>query len=506
MGFRKLFLLLIAALVTTLFSSCNQGSEEVVAFTNVNLVPMTSERIIENQTVLVKGSKIIAIGDSDTLQIPENAKIIEGNGAYLMPGLADMHMHTRADWEDPEIWPVHPLYLYLANGVTTIRDFTPYGSPLDYALKWREEISEGIRVGPTIYASGKLLYASPLEDPEGTVQMNYELGFDFLKLYSYLSKDDFHHAVAAAKALDLYTSGHIPYSVGLEGVIAEGMDEIAHVEELLFEFIDFDRDRQLPPEEWIVYLIESFILQFDPSSSTLQTDFEMENLAMLAGITTRLRTAQVPVCTTMVVDDIIQLKLFHADAFLDRPENKFFESGYLEIFQRGEEKHQVQCRGVESICALKYGIDRWVLKSLHDAGILLLLGTDSGTGGMGIVPGYSIHDELRILVENGFSPYEALVTGTVNAAIVVERMTGDGDFGTIEVGKHADLILVRENPLEDLTTIKEPLGVMAMGRWYPKDLLDQMIQIPTLETSTQSIKTMELAQAIGYSSFRFSPP
>jgi hypothetical protein len=500
MGFRKLIILLIAALVTTLLSSCNQGSEEMVAFTYVNLIPMNSERTIENQTVLVKGSKIIAIGDSDTLQIPESAKFVKGNGAYLMPGLADMHMHTRADWEDPEVWPVHPLYLYLANGVTTIRDFAPYGSPLDYALQWREEIRKGTRIGPTIYASGKLLYASPLEDPEGIVRKNYKLGFDFLKLYSYLSKDDFHRAMAAAKALDLYTAGHIPYAVGLEGVLAEEMDEIAHVEELLFEFIDFDRDRQLSPEEWIVYIIESFMLQFDPASSTLQADFEMENLATLTGIAAQLRTAQVPVCTTMVVDDVIQLKLFHPDAFLERPENKFFESGYLESFQRGEEKHQVQCRGVEGICAFKYGVDRWVLKSLHDAGILLLLGTDSGTGGMGIVPGYSVHDELRILVENGFSPYEAIATGTINAAIVVERMTGDGNFGTIEVGKRADLILVRENPLEDVTTIKEPLGVMAMGRWYPTNLLDQLIQIPTLETSTQGIKVMELAQTIGYRS------
>ena len=150
-----------------------------------------------------------------------------------MPGLADMHMHTRADWEDPEIWPMHPLNLYLANGVTTIRDFAPYGSPLDIALQWREEILEGTRIGPTIYASGKLLYASPLEDPEGIVQMNYELGFDFLKLYSYLSKDDFHQALAAAKELDLYTAGHIPYAVGLEGVLAEGMDEIAHVEQFI---------------------------------------------------------------------------------------------------------------------------------------------------------------------------------------------------------------------------------------------------------------------------------
>lgn len=486
MSFRKLIILLITALVTALLSSCNQGSEEMVAFTYVNLIPMDSDRIIENHTVLIKGSKIIAIGDSDTLQISENTKIIDGNGAYLMPGLADMHTHTRVDWEDPEVWPVHPLYLYLANGVTTIRDFAPYGSPLDYALQWREEISEGIRIGPTIYASGKLLYASPLEDPEGTVQMNNELGFDFLKLYSYLSKDDFHQAVAAAKELDLYTAGHIPYAVGLEGVLAVGMDEIAHVEELLFEFIDFDRDRQLSPKEWMAYLVEAFMLQFDTSSNTLQADFEMQNLATLTDIATQLRTAQVPVCTTMVVDDVIQLKLFHSDVFLERPENKFFESGYLESFQRGEEKHLVQCRDVEGICAFKNSIDRWVLKSLHDAGVLLLLGTDSGTGGMGIVPGYSIHDELRILIENGFSPYEALAIGTVNAAVVVERMTGDGDFGTIEVGKRADLILVRENPLEDVTTIKEPLGVMAIGRWYPKDLLDQMIQISALEKSTES--------------------
>ena len=486
MSFRKLIISLITALVTALLSSCNQGSEEMVAFTYVNLIPMDSDRIIENHTVLIKGSKIIAIGDSDTLQISENTKIIDGNGAYLMPGLADMHTHTRVDWEDPEVWPVHPLYLYLANGVTTIRDFAPYGSPLDYALQWREEISEGIRIGPTIYASGKLLYASPLEDPEGTVQMNNELGFDFLKLYSYLSKDDFHQAVAAAKELDLYTAGHIPYAVGLEGVLAEGMDEIAHVEELLFEFIDFDRDRQLSPKEWMAYLVEAFMLQFDTSSNTLQADFEMQNLATLTDIATQLRTAQVPVCTTMVVDDVIQLKLFHSDVFLERPENKFFESGYLESFQRGEEKHLVQCRDVEGICAFKNSIDRWILKSRHDAGVLLLLGTDSGTGGMGIVPGYSIHDELRILIENGFSPYEALAIGTVNAAVVVERMTGDGDFGTIEVGKRADLILVRENPLEDVTTIKEPLGVMAIGRWYPKDLLDQMIQISALEKSTES--------------------
>lgn len=468
--------LLVLAVFALLLGCRNRATSDQIAFTHVNVVPMTREIVLPDQTVLIEGSQIVTTGNSNEVRIPAGSLEINGEGYYLMPGLSDMHMHTRSDWDDPEIWPVHPLYLYLANGVTTIRDFAPTGSPLDNALQWRQEIREGDRIGPTIYASGILLYASPVDDPEDIVRKNYELGFDFLKLYSYLTKEDFHQAIETAKALDMYTAGHIPYTVGLGGVLTEGMDEIAHVEELLFEFIDFDRDMQLSPEAWMAYIVESALRQFDLSSSTLQADFEAENRASLNIIAEQLRTAQVPVCTTMVLDDVIQLKLFQPDVFLARPENRYFESGYLESFQRGEEKHQVQCQGVEAICAFKYDIDRWILRGLYNGNVLLLLGTDSGTGGMGIVPGYSIHNELQILIENGFTPYQALKTGTVNAAIVIERMTGNGDFGTVEAGKRADLILVAENPLEDIDTLNNPLGVMAVGRWYSAEMLDTLIE------------------------------
>jgi len=473
---RMLLSLTAVALLTLLSVSCRNEHGEITAFIHVNLVPMTGEMIIEDQTVLVEGPQIVFIGDSDALRVPEGADVIDGDGAYLMPGLADMHMHTRQDWEDRDIWPVHPLNLYVANGVTTIRDFAPQGSPLTYALQWRKEIQARTRIGPTIYASGKLLYTSPLGDPDAIVRQNHELGFDFLKIYSYLSPEDFQAAMRTAQELGMYTTGHVPYAVGLDGVLAEDMDEIAHVEELLPEFINFDRDQNLTPEEWLPYVAESALLQLDLSSGVSQIDFKEDYLEALVRITDQLRSAEVPVCTTMVIDDVIQSKLFKPGAFLERPENVYLERGYLERFQRGEEKHQVQFRGMEDLAAFKVDVDRWLLTELRKGDVMLLLGTDAGTGGMGIVPGYSLHDELQILVENGFSAYEAIAAGTINAAIVVKRMTGDGDFGSIEEGKRADLILVRDNPLKDVATIREPLGVTAAGRWYPEEVLAEMVK------------------------------
>jgi len=461
---------LFCALVVFLVS-CAPGNDADYAFTNVNLVPMTNETVIENQTVLISGTQITAIGNDGDLHIPRDAQVIDGQGAYLMPGLADMHMHTRADWEDAEVWPVHPLRLYLANGVTTIRDFAPHGSPITYALQWREEIQAGERIGPAIYASGRLLYASPLEDAQAMVQQNHAAGFDFLKLYSYLSPEDLEAAVQAAKDVEMYTAGHIPYMVGLEGVLDAGMDEVAHVEELLPEFFDINRNQVLSPQMWQAALAHTVQDEFVSASPAMQADFERDHVEKLAVIAAQLKAGDVPVCTTMVVDDVIQQKLFAPQDFLKRPENAYFEAGYLATFQRGEEKHQVQCRGIESLCAAKHDIDRWLLRGLHEADVLLLLGTDSGTGGMGIVPGYSIHDELHILVENGFTPYEAIATGTVNAAIVAQQMNRNGDFGTIAVGNRADLLLLRDNPLEDITAIKEPLYIVAAGKLYTRDEL-----------------------------------
>ncbi len=460
-------------------SSFSRRSDQVTAFTHVNLIPMTDERVIENQTVLVKGTRIIQIGPSNTVNAPENASIINGAGAYLMPGLADMHMHTREDWLT-DAWPVSPLNLYLANGVTTIRDFGPRGKPLTYALGWRDEIKKKNLDGPTIYASG-LSPGHPSAgrdgDPRKIVEWDKAQGFDFLKLYSFLSRDEFHEAMTAAKQFDMYTTGHIPFSVGLDGVISEGMDEIAHIEELDFEFLDFDRNKRMDPKQWFLYIIETAVKQYRSSFGLDVEDLKKSHEEAISAVVSKLKGANIPICTTLVVGEIIVQKLLEPEAFLARPVNKYLPKLYWDAFRRGKEKHQVQFRGNEPFAPFKYTIERILLSELQKAGIGLVLATDAGTGGMGIVPGFSIHDELRILTENGFTPYEAIATGTISASKVVKAMTGRDEFGTIEVGKRADLILLNENPLRDVSNIKGLRGVMAAGRWYSGETLKRMIAI-----------------------------
>ena len=141
---------------------------KVTAIVHVNLVPMTAETIVPDQTVLVNGLQIIAIGPSNRIDIPKDAAIINGSNAYLLPGLADMHMHTGTNWLSAD-WPVSPFYLYLACGVTSIRCFGPKGRSPDNVLHWREGIKKGELIGPTIYTCGEQLRGY-IDNPEEMVR------------------------------------------------------------------------------------------------------------------------------------------------------------------------------------------------------------------------------------------------------------------------------------------------------------------------------------------------
>lgn len=422
---------------------------------------MTQETIIENQTVLIRADRITEIGPSDKVKIPKNATIIDGVGAYLMPGLADMHVHLRDDW------PLSQLDMYLANGVTTIRDLDGQ----KFMLKWRDEIKADKRMGPTIYVSSPAIFGVEKNIPELLAQ--HQSQWDCIKIYSYFSQTDYKKTMQKAKELKRYTVGHIPFSVGLDNTIAAGMNEIAHIEELWYELVEFDKDIMRPRKKWLPYILKTAADQYAADIKLDRKELGKRYAGQISKIVQKVKSAKIPVNTTLIVQETGRLKTMEPELFLARPENVYLPRSYINAFRRGEEKHQVQGRmaGITLLTGFVFAI----LDELRESGVQLVLGTDAGTGGMGIVPGFSIHDELQILTENGFTPFEAIAAGTKNAANVAAAMTGEDDFGTIEVGKRADLILVNKNPLEKVSHIKNYRGVMASGNWYDKEYLQTII-------------------------------
>ncbi len=469
-----LFIMILLIFQVPANSISSVQGERHTAFVHVNLIPMTREVIVPDQTVLVKGSRILAAGSSTDISIPENSIIIDCSGKYLLPGLSDMHMHTDTSWLKGS-WPVPPFLLYLAKGVTSIRCFGSKGRSPDNVLHWRQVIKKGEFPGPVIYSSGEQLRGY-IDSPEKMVREQKEKGFDFIKFYSYLSMDEFHRAITTAKEIGIYTAGHIPFQVGLEEVLSNGMDEIAHIEELFWEFVDFDRTRYFNTENgWMSYVIGRTFQQFEPWLNSHEKILEQKFSHKMALVAKKLKSKDIPVCTTLFLDELIIKKLFEPKKFLMQPENRYLPETYLDALRQGREKHQIQFRGGEAFSRLKRKADLLLLHHLKEAGVPLLLATDAGTGGMGLVPGFSIHQELRILVQNGFTPYEAIKTATVNAAHVVKNMIGKTDFGTIEKGKRSDLILVGGNPFDDISFLSSPQGVMSSGKWYDSSALQRMI-------------------------------
>jgi hypothetical protein len=484
---KNVFLALLLGIIVCVgcATSSLSASGTITAFVNVNVVPLTEEIVLEAQVVLVDGDRIVAVGDGKEVKIPKGAAIVDGNGAYLMPGLADMHVHIYEESIDE--LPVPPFNLHIAKGVTTIRDCgtAPIHPSDTFVLDWRDKILSGEMLGPMIYSSGRTIHG-PVRNPGGVVRERYSNGFDFAKLYMELSINDFTEAQNTAEELGFYTVGHIPYQVGLDQAIALGLDEIAHLEELSYELIWLNHrpEGYLSGEEWLSSLITTVLQTYDFDAGS-DVSFDSDHLYQLQGeqldhIIDILLTNDIGVGTTLAVGEVVDMKLFNQEEFLTQPESKYLFPALLEEVQNGQNRHQRLYKGLgeyQDLWQWKSDLDLFLLHELHQGGVRFISGTDAGSSSIGVVEGFATHDDLRILTENGFTPYEALLTATVNAAYVVEKMGGDGDFGTVEIGNIADLVLVRGNPLDDIQNTENIEGVMVRGQWYSQEELENMIVI-----------------------------
>src|SRR6476661_4087727 len=206
-------LLLLAAFLSAALAFAQQSS---VAILHVHVIPMDRERVLDDQTVVIANGKIAQIGPSSTVKIPAGAKKIDATGKYLIPGLTDSHVHLYSTIEFP---------LYLANGVTTV--FNLDGRPAH--LLWRKQVASGELLGPTIFTAGPIV--DRRHTPEEAVRLvdeQADLGYDALKVFNHVSKEEYPALIAEAKRRNLLLMGHISREPGFELAIQSGQS-IAHL-------------------------------------------------------------------------------------------------------------------------------------------------------------------------------------------------------------------------------------------------------------------------------------
>jgi imidazolonepropionase-like amidohydrolase len=423
----------------------------------VNVVPMDSERVLANQTVIVRDGKIVELGDAAKIHLPPEAMRIDGRGKYLLPGLADMHVHVQSESE---------LSLAVAHGVTTIRDL--FGSP--YKTVWRDRIAKGEMFGPTIYTAGPIMdgarpdmgemtRVTTAEEAERVVAEQKQRGYDFIKVYHKLSKEAYDAILIAAKKHKLPVTGHVTRAVELEGAFKSGQNCIEHLEGYGFAM-------QRPDSPYFKYSAGEVHMEYVYLHSIRYVD--ETKIPALAAAT---RAAGVWNCPTLVAYRNWGLTVAEAKAHSQQPEMK-----YVHPLLRAQWSPQYQAevpysdtiQADEDAALMKRRVElhKKLTKALSDAGAGVLLGTDAGVPYA--IPGLAALEELELLVSAGLTPYQALKTGTSNPA---EYLNASSQFGTVSVGKRADLILVEGHPLQDVSALRRRVGVMLRGRWLPESEL-----------------------------------
>jgi imidazolonepropionase-like amidohydrolase len=432
------------AFAATVLLATSAAAQEVTIFVNVAVVPMDTERVLERQTVVVRGERIESIRSTVNVAVPQGARVIDGTGRYLVPGLAEMHAHVPAS--DDSLYVEEVLFLYVANGVTTARGML--GVPAH--LELRERIARHEVLGPRFYTSGPSLndqrVGSPT-DAERMVREQAAAGYDFIKVHPGPTRAEYDAAVAAGAASGIRLAGHVPAEVGVRRALEAKQATIDHLDGYLEALVP---ESQRGAGGFFGLNIA------DAADRSLIPELVAATLA--AGVW------NVP---TQTLIDNVPAPSPTVDELLARPELAYVSPQTREQWANAK-RNVTSAPGYDADRALALvDVRRELIKALHDAGAGLLLGSDAPQ--IFNVPGFSLHRELEAIVAAGLTPYEALRTGTANPAVFFDATD---EFGTIREGLVADLMLVSGNPLADVAALAHPEGVMVRGRWLDRATLD----------------------------------
>lgn len=443
---------------TVVINSAQQNAHAqapAIAFINVNVVPFDRERVLAGQTVIVRDGRIAEIGPADKAKVPAGAIQIDARGKYLMPGLADMHVHLYPGTGQQDDLASQQFQLFLANGVTTIRNMI--GKAEHIAL--RDRVAKGELVGPTIYTAGPPLLGNNVPSPDAAERVVTEqknAGYDLLKVHEGLSPETYAAIAATAKRVGIPFGGHATATVGLKRALDAQQNSIEHLDGYLQALVPDDSPVKATPSQVVLGPVLEHI--------------DESKLPALAAATKKANVWNDPTLTLfkLVVSDA------KPEDYLKWPEMQYIPAKMREGFAK--QKQSTLGNPAPAAERQRYlNLRNKVLVALHAAGAKLLVGPDSPQ--FFLVPGFATHRELESFVEAGLTPYQALEAATRNPAeYFAETMKATRAFGTVEVGLRADLLLLDANPLQSVANLSKRAGVMVRGRWLPESELRKMLE------------------------------
>ena len=444
------------------------GVTTTIAFENVTVIPMDSERVLEGYTVVIIDDRIVEIGPNQEIEVPDNAHVVDAEGKFLIPGLSDMHTH---------IWGAeNDLLLYLANGVTTIRTM---GSEPSVILEWRDQIRDSKRIGPNIWAWWPSIEdtLSPFADSEGMEEWSSDGGVRFVH-----TPEEAEALVAEAAAL------------GVDGIKAHGITS----SEVYLALLDAANEHGLPFDSHIPMDIldcwDCFREYGSPAIAHLEELIKLKRTSdeQLRQIALDAADDGLWVTTTLyLMHSIAEQAADLEGALAATPESIYVHPNVFIEYGWAPETNWYGFTGSEPFFPNYLASQNKLLPMLNKAGVRLMSGTDTTLSYL--VPGFSLHQELEVMADVGIPPYDVLKASTYNPALFLDELD---ESGTVEEGKIADLVLLDANPLEDIANARQIAGVMAQGSYYDRSDLDLMLDL--VAQDHEAFKTKNSIAKVAY--------
>lgn len=470
-GLRRSIVTAAAALLS-LFSLPTQPAQarqaagsKPLAFTHVTVIDATGAPARPDMTVVISGGRITALGNSRKVRVPKGAEVVDAAGKFLIPGLWDMRVH---EWNKEVFFP-----LFIANGVTGVRDMF---SPLPQIKQWRAEIAAGTTTGPRIVAAGIFVdgpypFCAPCtiavgnaDEGRKAVLKVKEMGADFIKVYSMLPRDAYFAIAEEAKRQNMVFAGHVPESVSASEASDAGQKSIEHLSGVIVtcsakeEELRRENEARLRAEG-----IRGDTAMLEQAAA-LDTFDEKKASALFA------RFVKNGTWMSPTLSVLRAAALSDEASFRNDPRLKYVPDFLKKQWADG---YGWKGRTVEDNARARRVFQKQleVVGMMRRAGVRFIAGSD--TANPYIFPGFSLHEELALLVQAGFTPMQALQAATRDAAQYLGLLDS---LGTVEKGKMADLVLLGANPLAEIGNTTKIDGVVVRGRFLNRGRLDTLLR------------------------------